>query len=281
MTREGSDQRGRPELNRWIVGAALACAGMAPATAAAQEPVTDDGDDQGDVREAERQSPRETQPVNDETTISPQEQEQLKRQEASIPVEPGPEEGGDESESAPPPPPAPAAVAPPPAPAPVAPAPPPVAPAPPPVQAAPPPPPPPVAPAAVQPAPAPVPAAPTRSADPSPPAPKRREPAARPPRVAPAAAAPTAVVRPVREPGPAPVAAPAREVAAAPKASATGTHRVSAGESLWSIARARLGAEASNAQIAHMVERLWKLNASRIGTGSASMIPAGITLRMP
>ena len=65
------------------------------------------------------------------------------------------------------------------------------------------------------------------------------------------------------------------------KSSASGrTHTVRAGETLWSIAAARLGAGASAAQIAREVQRLWNLNASAIGTGDPSLIGVGVVLRL-
>jgi Tfp pilus assembly protein FimV len=59
------------------------------------------------------------------------------------------------------------------------------------------------------------------------------------------------------------------------------TYLVRPGDSLWSIAKALLGPEASPAQVAHAVHRLWALNAERIGTGNPNLIIAGERLRMP
>lgn len=58
-------------------------------------------------------------------------------------------------------------------------------------------------------------------------------------------------------------------------------HVVRAGESLWSIAQDRLGGNASPAAVAAYVARLWKLNASRIGTGDPGLVKAGTKLAIP
>lgn len=55
-------------------------------------------------------------------------------------------------------------------------------------------------------------------------------------------------------------------------------HTVAPGECLWSIAAALLPVGASNAQIAAEVRSLWKLNASRIGTGDPDLLMAGTRL---
>lgn len=57
-------------------------------------------------------------------------------------------------------------------------------------------------------------------------------------------------------------------------------HTVRSGECLWSIAAALLPAGADNAEVAAEVQRLWKLNAGRIGTGDPSLIYAGTELRL-
>jgi hypothetical protein len=51
-------------------------------------------------------------------------------------------------------------------------------------------------------------------------------------------------------------------------------------DSLWSIARRLLGAEATNGQIAREVNWLWQLNQARIGTGDPSLIHVGTQLRL-
>jgi nucleoid-associated protein YgaU len=58
-------------------------------------------------------------------------------------------------------------------------------------------------------------------------------------------------------------------------------HVVRAGESLWSIAEDLLGRGASTEQIARAVERLWKLNAERIGSGDPDVIVSGQQLGIP
>jgi hypothetical protein len=58
------------------------------------------------------------------------------------------------------------------------------------------------------------------------------------------------------------------------------SYTVQPGDNLWSIARRLVGPGASAGQIAHEVERLWKLNRDRIGTGDASLIYAGTVLRL-
>jgi hypothetical protein len=55
-------------------------------------------------------------------------------------------------------------------------------------------------------------------------------------------------------------------------------HRVAAGDSLWSIAERLLGPRATAAELAAEVERLWRLNRHRIGTGDPDQLPAGITI---
>jgi nucleoid-associated protein YgaU len=58
------------------------------------------------------------------------------------------------------------------------------------------------------------------------------------------------------------------------------SYTVRAGDSLWSIARRLLGAEASAGRIAREVNRLWQLNEDRIGTGNPSLIHVGTVLRL-
>ncbi|MCA1683446.1 MAG: LysM peptidoglycan-binding domain-containing protein [Actinobacteria bacterium] len=81
-------------------------------------------------------------------------------------------------------------------------------------------------------------------------------------------------------------------VAAQPQEDATGTsglvrkgetafYVVSEGETLWAIARKLLGPDPSAAQVARLVDRLWALNADRIGTGSPDLILAGQRLAIP
>jgi LysM domain len=58
-------------------------------------------------------------------------------------------------------------------------------------------------------------------------------------------------------------------------------HVVRAGESLWAIAVQQLGADATPAEIARYVNRLWQLNHGRIGTGHPDLIMVGTRLRLP
>jgi Tfp pilus assembly protein FimV len=55
-------------------------------------------------------------------------------------------------------------------------------------------------------------------------------------------------------------------------------HTVRAGESLWSIANDLLGGQASPAQIAVEVQRLWQVNTQRIGTGNPNLLMIGTRL---
>ena len=57
-------------------------------------------------------------------------------------------------------------------------------------------------------------------------------------------------------------------------------HVVLAGESLWSISKDVLGDEASVAQVARMVNRLWELNSDRIGTGDPDLLQVGTKLAL-
>jgi hypothetical protein len=57
-------------------------------------------------------------------------------------------------------------------------------------------------------------------------------------------------------------------------------HVVAPGESLWSIAADLLGDDASVAQTAREVNRLWELNSDRIGTGSPDLLMVGTRLAL-
>jgi nucleoid-associated protein YgaU len=57
-------------------------------------------------------------------------------------------------------------------------------------------------------------------------------------------------------------------------------HVVAPGDSLWAIAKRLLGREASAAQIAREVTRLWSLNEDRIGTGDPDMLMVGTKLTL-
>lgn len=90
-------------------------------------------------------------------------------------------------------------------------------------------------------------------------------------------------VSPPRAPEPQvapPVATPAQRNGAAGSLVGHSVHVVEAGECLWSIAEALLPAGASNSEIEAEVQRLWKLNAARIGTGDPSVVYVGTELRL-
>lgn len=70
--------------------------------------------------------------------------------------------------------------------------------------------------------------------------------------------------------------------AAAPARSSRGAvHAVAPGESLWSIAQARLGYNADPSRVARLVNEIWTLNAERIGTGRPELIFPGQRLVLP
>lgn len=56
---------------------------------------------------------------------------------------------------------------------------------------------------------------------------------------------------------------------------------VEPGDSLWSIARHKLGEDASPATLAEYVERLWSRNAHYIASGRPDLIPVGARLVLP
>ncbi len=58
-------------------------------------------------------------------------------------------------------------------------------------------------------------------------------------------------------------------------------HIVRQGESLWSIAHDQIGGDATPAQIARLVNRLWELNRKRIGTGEPDLLMVGTELQLP
>jgi nucleoid-associated protein YgaU len=83
------------------------------------------------------------------------------------------------------------------------------------------------------------------------------------------------------EPIPPAATVPVSQPAEPPKGPVTGrSYTVKPGDSLWSIARRRLGGSPSAGQIAREVDRLWRLNAERIGTGNPSLIHVGTVLRL-
>jgi nucleoid-associated protein YgaU len=60
-----------------------------------------------------------------------------------------------------------------------------------------------------------------------------------------------------------------------------GTVIVDRGDSLWSIARARLGPSASNEAVYREVLAIWAINARRIGTGDPNLIFPGQRIVLP
>jgi hypothetical protein len=57
-------------------------------------------------------------------------------------------------------------------------------------------------------------------------------------------------------------------------------HVARPGDSLWSIAAGLLREDADGAAVALEVLRLWRLNATRIGTGDPDVLPVGVLLRL-
>jgi hypothetical protein len=103
------------------------------------------------------------------------------------------------------------------------------------------------------------------------------------PETAPVVEPPPPAAPPVEapEPAPSPPAAPPAAVVEAPGAlQGHRLHTVRPGESLWSIATALLPPGAGNAEVAAEVQRLWRLNADRIGTGDPNLILVGTVLRL-
>jgi len=83
-----------------------------------------------------------------------------------------------------------------------------------------------------------------------------------------------------------PVAAPvaAKNMAATAvgrKSHPGGDYVVRSGDSLWSIARSLAGESASSAEIARLVDRIWKLNDGRIATGNPDLLRLGTRLVLP
>lgn len=119
------------------------------------------------------------------------------------------------------------------------------------------------------------------TAPPSPPTAQNEqhsESAAQPTTEAPASAPPAEEAPAPESPLPATVPSQPSEVPGS--LSGRGIHTVRSGECMWSIATALLPAGADNAEIAAEVQRLWKLNAGRIGTGDPSLIYTGTELRL-
>ncbi len=67
---------------------------------------------------------------------------------------------------------------------------------------------------------------------------------------------------------------------AASKSSTRHTQVVAQGQSLWTIAQGLVREPGSIAEVAFKVERLWQLNAERIGTGNPNLIYPGQSLRL-
>lgn len=60
----------------------------------------------------------------------------------------------------------------------------------------------------------------------------------------------------------------------------SGTRTVVRGDSMWSIARANLGSDASAPAVARELRRLWALNAGSLGTDDPNLIFPGQTVRL-
>lgn len=73
---------------------------------------------------------------------------------------------------------------------------------------------------------------------------------------------------------------PARSAPSTTSSAHAGWTIVRPGQSLWSIAQARLGPRASGSQVAQQVHRLWATNARRIGSGDPDLVYAGQKLRL-
>lgn len=89
-------------------------------------------------------------------------------------------------------------------------------------------------------------------------------------------------VEPAEEEAPSPSPQPAAATAAEPGRDLAGkdVYVVQPGDCLWHIATALLPAGAGTPAIAQEVERLWRLNEERIGTGNPSLIYSGTELRL-
>jgi hypothetical protein len=148
----------------------------------------------------------------------------------------------------------------------------------------------PAAPAPAAPAPAAPPTPPT--APPAPPAAPMAAPAPPPPQPAHPAerAGPRAHERLAPRPAPAPPPqadppAPARTplppAPPAKPAPSGHSYEIQRGDTLWSVARSLVGDDARPAAIAAMVDRLWRLNSTRIQSGSPNLIQPGEELLIP
>lgn len=92
---------------------------------------------------------------------------------------------------------------------------------------------------------------------------------------------------PAEEPAPAPVETPEPALSVAPSSGdrsgslpGTASYTVVEGDCLWVIAERVLPAGATFAEIEAEISRLWRLNASRIGTGDPNLILVGTILRI-
>ena len=288
------DKKWRPSRGLTAAAAAAASALTPGAAQASEEPSLEQGPVEevgsvgvGAIPEGETAQPPPVVPAEPEPGAVVDDSADEAEPPPAVP--PAPAVPPPVAEPAPSPPPAPAEPAAPapaaPAPEPASPAPAPTAPAPPapaaPVEAAPPTP--------VPPAPAPPP--PAIGRQPQNPPPKPTAPAAQPPaspdvrRTEPTEQSRSQPERPTPAPAavnPSPVGATApAEVSAGENASLGGAeYRVRAGDTLWAIARRLLGADATAAQVAQEVARLWKLNLERIGTSDPSLLPVGTVLRL-
>jgi len=81
-------------------------------------------------------------------------------------------------------------------------------------------------------------------------------------------------------PSPSPQAAATIPVDSGRNLAGKDSYVVRSGDCLWHIAEALLSPEAGTSAIAAEVERLWRLNEERIGTGDPSLIYAGTELRL-
>jgi hypothetical protein len=133
----------------------------------------------------------------------------------------------------------------------------------------------------------PPPAAPVEPVDqPPPPPPVAEAPAPAKPRPMKAPPRRTRVAPPPKPPAPAP--APVSPQQAAPAATPTtpapaagASYLVQPGDTLWSIAHARLGRAATPAAVAALVEAIWRANSAAIGTGDPDLIRSGMRLVIP
>lgn len=106
-----------------------------------------------------------------------------------------------------------------------------------------------------------------------------RDPAKAPPREATGPHQPRIAAAPAPPAG-SQVAPAALPVNSRPAEAGDRAHTVRPGESLWAIAADVLGDEATPAQIAREVHRLWALNSERIGTGDPDLLMIGTRIKL-